>query len=151
MSSEAGAVIPPNLGRRLADCRARRRWTQKQLADAAGLSVQFLSELENGKRAIGSDALLRLAEALGASLDYLLKGEVAAPQPRRALVIPPELAEAAEEQGWSLSDAADLLRARHIVVARRSRGGEAEERDRPLTKRQWVEFYRRLYRDDPAQ
>lgn len=147
MSRNPGSSIPATLGERLAECREARGLTQKQLSTLADLSVQFLSELENGKRAIGSDALLRLADALGASLDYLLKGESAV-SARRALVLPSELAEAAEEQGWSVSDAADLLKARQFVLARRSRGTEADERERPLTKKQWVDFYKRFYSDD---
>lgn len=133
--------VPATLGRRVADCRERLGWTQKTLADKAKLSVTFVSEIENDRRAPGTEALLSVAEALGASLDYLVKGIVDAPRPRRALVLPPELAEAAEEGRWSVGVASDLLRFNQMVVARRSRGGETDEAGRSLGKDDWRELY----------
>lgn len=141
------AAIPPTLGRRIADCRQRRGWTQKRLADEAGISVTFLSDVENDKSTMGSDLLLRLADALGASLDYLLKGETDRVQQRQPLVIPPELAEAAEEQGWSVGKTGDLLRAHQIVVARRTREMAADS-DRRLSKQDWLDLYQRLFGDE---
>jgi transcriptional regulator with XRE-family HTH domain len=145
--------IPETFGRRVADCRDRRGWTQKRLADASGLSVTFLSELENDRRSPGADALLRLADALGASLDYLVKGVVDMPTTPRPLIIPPALAEAAEEEQWTVGEAADLLKFRNMVVARRSRGGEIDDPDRSVTRDQWRELYLRFFgvnKDDAA-
>jgi transcriptional regulator with XRE-family HTH domain len=102
--------FPATLGRRIADCREHLGWTQKTLADKAQLSVTFISEIENDRRAPGTDALLAVAEALGASLDYLVKGIVEAERPQRSLVLPPELAEIVEENGCSLGVARDLLK-----------------------------------------
>lgn len=138
--------VPPTLGRRVADCRERLGWTQKTLAEKAGLSVTFLSEVENDRRAPGTQALLDLADALGASLDYLVKGIAEPGSARRALVVPPELAEAAENGGWSLGVASDLLKFRQMVVARRSRGGEADQTDRELKQRDWEELYQAYVR-----
>ena len=140
--------IPATLGRRIADCREHLGWKQKRLADEAGLSVTFVSEVENDRRTPGGDALLRIANALGASLDYLLKGIADPPPARRPLVIPPELHEAAEEHGWSVSDTSDLLKFRAMVVARRSRGGEIDDPERTLTKAEWRELYE-WYRRSP--
>jgi transcriptional regulator with XRE-family HTH domain len=136
--------VPPTLGKRIVDCRERRGWKQKDLAQRAGISVTFLSEIENDRRGIGSEALLNIADALGASLDYLVRGEVGSAPPRRPLVVPPELAEAADENGWTLGQAKDLLRAREIVLARRSRGGEADRDVRTLSKEEWVALFERL-------
>jgi len=102
-----------------------------------------LSDVENDKRAIGSEALVRLADALGASLDYLLKGVEQESDARTPLVIPPELLEAAEEQEWSLGEAQDLLRANRIVVARRTTQ-RVPARDR-LTKQEWLDLYDTLF------
>jgi transcriptional regulator with XRE-family HTH domain len=133
--------VPPTLGRRVADCRERLGWTQKVLAERAGLSVTFLSEVENDRRVPGTDALLSLANAIGSSLDYLVKGAWDPPPQRRSLVIPPELSEAAEEGHWSLPVASDLVRFHEMVVARRSRGGEADGAGRRPTKDDWREIY----------
>jgi transcriptional regulator with XRE-family HTH domain len=139
-------TVPSTLGRRVADCRERLGWTQKTLAEKAGLSVTFVSEVENDRRVPGTDALLALANALGSSLDYLVKGTTEPPPPRRALVIPPELGEAAEEGRWSLPVASDLVRFHDMVVARRSRGGDANDVNRTLTKDDWKEMYQAYLR-----
>src|SRR3954453_13987215 len=100
MSTADPGSVPATVGRRIAACREARGWTQKRLADESDLSVPFLSDVENDKRAIGSDGLLRLADALGASLDYLMKGTLDTSAVRTPLVIPHELAQAAEEHSW---------------------------------------------------
>ncbi len=133
--------MPSTLGRRVAECRERLGWKQKMLAEKAGLSVTFVSEVENDRRVPGTEALLGLANALGASLDYLVKGIADSASARRPLVLPGELAEAAEEGGWSVGVAGDLLRFHHMVVARRSRGGETDTTDRPLDKDGWKRLY----------
>jgi transcriptional regulator with XRE-family HTH domain len=135
------------LGRRIADCRERRGWKQKTLAERADLSVTFLSEVENDHRAPGSDALLRLSEALGASLDYLMKGVVDTEPGRGPLVLPQELAAIADEEGWSVGEASDVLRFHEMVVARRSRGGD-DDAARPLTKDEWRKKFNILFRSD---
>ena len=63
-----------SFGRRLAALRLGRNMKQVELARRANLSVAFLSELENGHREPGADSLLRLADSLLVSLDYLLRG-----------------------------------------------------------------------------
>lgn len=144
MSTADPYTVPPTIGRRIAACREGREWTQKKLADESGLSVPFLSDVENDKRAIGSEALLRLADALGASLDYILKGVTEGSVTRPPLVIPHALAQAAEEHGWSVGEAQDLLKAHQIVVARRSRtvGHTAHQ---VLSSQEWTNLYRSLF------
>lgn len=129
-----------SLGRRVAQCREQLGWTQKKLAEEAEISVTFLSEVENDKRVPGAEVLLRLATALGTSLDYLMRGEMPAAPTRHPIVIPPGLAEFADEVGLSVSEANDLLKAHRMVVARRSRGGEHEEA-RELSKEDWRRFH----------
>ena len=139
------------LGGRVAECRERLGWTQKTFAERAGLSITFVSEVENDRRAPGTDALRKLADALGASLDYLVNGATEIPTPRQPLVIPPDLAEAAEDGHWSVSDTTALVRMRDTAFARRSRGGEADRAGRVLSKREWQELYdlyRRFLADD---
>jgi transcriptional regulator with XRE-family HTH domain len=140
------ATIPPTLGRRVADCRDRLGWTQKTLAERAGLSITFVSEVENDRRAPGTEALLALANALGSSLDYLVKGAAETPPPRRPLVIPPELAEAAEEEHIPLPIASDLVRWNDMVVARRSAGGEADAASHTPSKDDWKAIFRAYLR-----
>jgi transcriptional regulator with XRE-family HTH domain len=71
------------LGDRLARIRGFRRLTQAEVAKRSGLKVQHISRLEQDHRThVRSDILLRLAEALDCSADYLL-GLTDDPQPRK--------------------------------------------------------------------
>jgi len=62
-------------GRRLADLRRRRNWTQTALAERSGINRTYISGLENGERNIGLLNLVRLAEALEVSPVELLRWE----------------------------------------------------------------------------
>jgi transcriptional regulator with XRE-family HTH domain len=65
--------------------------TQKQLADKAGISVTFLSEVENGKRNISMGKLLSIADELDTTTDYLARGTHSESRPRMVDKFPPEL------------------------------------------------------------
>ena len=133
--------VATSLGGRVRECREQLGWTQKELAGAANISVTFLSELENDHRTPGAGVVLRLADALGVSLNYLLRGTLSERPKRHRVVLPVELAEVAEEEGWSVRIWSDLLAYRDMVVARRARPGTSEHREHTLTKEDW----RRLY------
>jgi transcriptional regulator with XRE-family HTH domain len=62
------------LGSNLRRYRKRARLTQERLAEKAGLSVVFVSLLENGWRAASMDSLLNIARALGVRLEDLVRG-----------------------------------------------------------------------------
>lgn len=130
-----------SLGGRVRECREQRGWTQKELAGAASISVTFLSELENDHRTPGAAVVLRLSDALGVSLNYLLRGAVSERPKRRRVVLPVELAEVAEEEGWSVRVWSDLLAYRDMVVARRARPGTPEHREHTLTKEDWRKLH----------
>jgi y4mF family transcriptional regulator len=73
-----GVISIPLHRRRLGDtlrsCRKRAGLTQEKLAEKAGLSVVFISLLENGRRTVSVDSLLRIAKALNVDLTDLVKG-----------------------------------------------------------------------------
>lgn len=108
-----------NTGERIREIREKRGLTQEQLAKKAAMSKGFLSDVENNKRNIGSQGLLRIANELGASVDYLLAGKVTESVENEQILIPPELSRAAEELNLSYSDTLDLLKTFNSAVARR--------------------------------
>lgn len=136
-----GAV---SLGRRIAELREDRGMTQKQLADRAGLSVTFLSEVENGKRNISMGKLLSIADELDTTTDFLARGTHAEIRPRTADKFPPELSDAAEEQGWPYAETRTLLQVRELVRERRSPSGA--EVPKVYTKQDWMDLYQRLFK-----
>ncbi len=52
--------------------REYRGLTQQQLAEAAGISVPYLSQIESGKRQGSPEVLAAIAKALGLSLDDIV-------------------------------------------------------------------------------
>jgi transcriptional regulator with XRE-family HTH domain len=109
------------VGERIREIREKKKLTQEQLASDVKISKSFLSDLENGKSDVGSEILLRIANRLGASVDYLLKGRATTAAPKQEpVVIPPELSRAAEELQLSFAEIRELLDAHNSVVARRS-------------------------------
>lgn len=68
MSTRAEATFYRKLGRTVKAMRHRDGISQRALVKAAGLSVGYLSDFENGKRGISGYNMVRLCEALGCTL-----------------------------------------------------------------------------------
>ena len=61
-----GASFQRGIGQRIRELRLRRRWSQADLAAEAGVSRQYLGQIERGDRtAMGAELLDRIARALG--------------------------------------------------------------------------------------
>jgi transcriptional regulator with XRE-family HTH domain len=65
----------PELGERLRAIRVLRRLTLREVADAAGVSESFVSQLERGRSNASVATLQRLAAALGIEISDLFAGE----------------------------------------------------------------------------
>jgi y4mF family transcriptional regulator len=123
------------IGERIRERRTKLGWTQEQLAQTAGISKSFLSELESGKRSVSADKLLDLAQALGVSLDYLMTGQ--GNEPKHGEVhIPASLAKFAAEAGISFRQALTLLEMQRQIMFHRS----ASKRE-SLDKIDWRKFF----------
>lgn len=59
------------LGKRISEIRKRQHLSQERLAERAGISAQYVSNIERGKENPTLDLLLRLAEALRVSLGQM--------------------------------------------------------------------------------
>ena len=106
------------------------------LAEKAGISKGFLSDLENDNRSIGAERLLDLARVLGVSLDYLMKGEATAAA-QAQIIIPQRLADFAKQKSLPFDQTLALLDMRRQIVAHRSatRSENPEDFD-------WKGFYK---------
>jgi transcriptional regulator with XRE-family HTH domain len=59
-------------GQRVITERSKHGWTRRELAKRAGLHEQHLANVERGNRyRIEAETMIKLARALGCSLDYL--------------------------------------------------------------------------------
>jgi len=64
-----------NLGERIRNRRQALKITQKELAQALGLTPQHISAIEQDKRTPSLSFLTKAAEELGVSIDYLVSGK----------------------------------------------------------------------------
>lgn len=71
MSSEELKAI----GKRIKKQRKNLNLTQEALAEKMDVSIQMVSNLERGNKAIKIENLVRLSEILNVSTDYILIGE----------------------------------------------------------------------------
>ncbi len=130
----------PTVGDRVREIRETKKWTQDQLATKSGVSKGFLSDIENNKRNPSSEYVLKIANALGASIDYLLRGDEPLPVlHREPTVIPQALASAAEQLKLSYADTVELLEAHRSVIARRS-----NKTTKSFEIKDWIELYRAI-------
>jgi transcriptional regulator with XRE-family HTH domain len=111
-----------SVGDRIREIREELGLTLDKLADKTGISKGFLSDVETGKRDISSEYLLKIADAVGASLDYLLRGEnsTSSSTRQKPVEIPSELSAAAQQLKLSYAQTLELLEANQSVIARRS-------------------------------
>ncbi len=124
-----------SVGEKIRQRRSDLGWTQDQLAQKAGISKGFLSDLENGKRSVGADTLLDIGRVLNLSLDYMMTGKEPETEPTE-VQIPSSLASFAAKAGLSFLQALTLLEMQQQIVAHRSatkKGG--------LEKVDWQKFY----------
>lgn len=64
------------VGQRIIERRKKLGITQETLAEISDVTTQFVSYAESGKRAMRPENLLKIANALGVSTDYLLTGDI---------------------------------------------------------------------------
>jgi|SRR5579859_3992939 len=135
-----GASMSATIGGRIRKLREKQEMTQQSLAERAGISVSFLSEIENDKRNPSGRVLLQLATALGTTMDFLQRGieptQVAAREP---VAVPRALAEAAERAGLTYRATVTLHDAYRQIVARRG----AEPEHEPSAE-EWLSIYQAL-------
>lgn len=128
------------VGERIRQQRQKLGFTQERLATDAAISKGFLSDVETGNRQPSAEYLLRIANALSLSLDFLMKGS---PDEEgssgQRLQFPASLTRFAVEQKLSFDVAKALLEAKLQIVA--NRRNETED---SLEKFDWAGFYEAL-------
>jgi transcriptional regulator with XRE-family HTH domain len=125
---------PTTIGGRIRHVRIQRGLTLEQLAEKAEISKSFLWDVEQGSD-ISGERLLRVANVLGASLEYLMRGEAASEHKPTNIEIPAELHALAEEKGWSYR--------KTVAVLDVDRSIKTHRREERVVKDK--EYWRRLF------
>jgi transcriptional regulator with XRE-family HTH domain len=64
------------LGKRVREERLKLNLTQEKLAESVDISDSYLGQIERGERSVTLDTLIRIANRLGVTIDYLLQESV---------------------------------------------------------------------------
>ena len=64
-----------DIGQRIRSVRESLGKTREQIAEAAGISAQFLFYIETGRKSMSAKTIVSLSKALNVSTDYLLLGD----------------------------------------------------------------------------
>lgn len=127
-------------GDRIKAMRIERKLTQEKLAQGAGISVGFLSDVENNKSNVGADKLLDISMALDVSLDYLMKGDQGiASVKETSLELPASLVRLAEKVGLTVNQARRLMSMQQQIVGFRN-----DHKSTDLEMFEWEELYRSM-------
>lgn len=70
----ADDILLKEIGKRINLKRKELNLTQEQLAEKMDVSIQMISNLEQGKKAIRPENLIKVCKALNISADYILLG-----------------------------------------------------------------------------
>lgn len=62
------------IGQRVRQLRILNDYTQAKFAELIDISINFLSEIENGKKGLSQDTLAKICKQLNTSADYILFG-----------------------------------------------------------------------------
>ena len=65
-------MVYKEIGLRIKQERNKRRMTQEKLAESAGVNESYIGQLERGAKNPSLETLIKIANALGVTLDYLL-------------------------------------------------------------------------------
>lgn len=69
-------ILSATIGHRIMLRRKQLRLTQENAAEKCNLSHQFFSSVENGKKNLRAESVIKVAKGLGVSTDYLLTGVI---------------------------------------------------------------------------
>jgi len=67
-------AIRNKFGKQIRNLRRDRGWSQEDLADNSGVHRTYIGAIERGEQNVSIDNIIKLAKALGISLEQLFKG-----------------------------------------------------------------------------
>lgn len=76
-------------GLRIRTLREEYAYTREQLSEHANLSVQFIADIESGRKSMKAASLCKLANAFHVSTDYLLFGRPYSPASQMEILLEP--------------------------------------------------------------
>lgn len=100
------------LGKRIREERTKLNLTQEQLAELVNVSTTYIGFVERGERSLTLSKLIKVANALGVSVDYLLADSILTETSSQEKLLLQIFASASDENKALILEMAKLI-ARH--------------------------------------
>jgi len=98
------------IGRNIQSARNSMGFTQAELAEKSGFSVNHISRIETGKGTMSLESLIAIANVLNKTPDYLLLGEYNITPDRAAMAIFEKFKDLTQDEVTYILQATDLFR-----------------------------------------
>lgn len=69
------ATLNLEVGKRIRNMREHNHYTREKLAEYADISVQFLADIETGRKSMTTYTLYKMSQALHVTTDYIVYGQ----------------------------------------------------------------------------
>ena len=110
MSSILKSDLDKSFGKILRDYRLKSKLTQDQLSEKVGISLKYISRIENGSSGIKSQTLIKYMNILGITPNILYKEFMTNEKIKRQIELTEKASTLSEEQLVFLNSLIDLLK-----------------------------------------
>lgn len=109
MSSISKSDIDKNFGKILRDFRIKNKLTQEQLSEKLGISLKYISRIENGNNGVKTQTLINYMNILGITPNTLFASFISNPESAKNIEISNKIASLSDEKKDFLNSIIDLL------------------------------------------
>ncbi len=110
MNSISKSDIDKNFGKILRDFRIKNQLTQEQLSEKLGISLKYISRIENGNNGVKTQTLIRYMNILGITPNTIYSSFITNPIPAKNIEISEKIASLPDDKKDFLNSIIDLLK-----------------------------------------
>ena len=109
MSSVLKSDIDRNFGKILRDFRVKNKLTQEQLSEELGISLKYISRIENGNNGVKTQTLIKYMNILGITPNTIYASFITNPDAAKNIQISEKINNLSDEKKDFLNSIIDLL------------------------------------------
>jgi transcriptional regulator with XRE-family HTH domain len=110
MSSISKSDIDKNFGKILRDFRLKNKLTQEQLSEKLGISLKYISRIENGNNGVKTQTLINYMNILGITPNTIYAPFITNPEVAKDIEISEKLSTLSDDKKDFLNSMIDLLK-----------------------------------------
>ena len=110
MNSVSKSDIDKNFGKILRDFRIKNKLTQEQLSEKLGISLKYISRIENGNNGVKTQTLINYMNILGITPNTIYAPFVTNPEAAKNIKISEKISSLSDDKKDFLNSIIDLLK-----------------------------------------